>query len=90
MKPVWSFSSIKTFEQCPKKYYHLKVARDHREEETEHMRYGTEFHKAAEDYVKGETDALDPRFSFAQQVLDEIRAMPGKNTASWPWGSPPT
>jgi len=26
--PAWSFSSIKTFEQCPKKFYHLKVAKD--------------------------------------------------------------
>ena len=24
----WSFSSLKTFQQCPKKYYHTKVAKD--------------------------------------------------------------
>ena len=28
MSTAWSYSSIKTFEQCPKKYYHLKVLKD--------------------------------------------------------------
>ena len=25
---AWSYSSIKTFDQCPKKYFHLKIAKD--------------------------------------------------------------
>ena len=53
--PAWSFSSIKTFEQCPKKYYHLKVAKDFKEQETEAMHYGTRFHEAAEFYIKDGT-----------------------------------
>ena len=44
----WSFSKIKSFEQCPKKFYHLKVARDYKEPETEAMLYGTAVHLAAD------------------------------------------
>ena len=62
-KPAWSFSSIKTFDQCPKKYYHLKVAKDYEEDfNTEAILYGNEFHTAAELYVRGDAEELDPRF----------------------------
>jgi hypothetical protein len=77
--PSWSFSSIKTFIQCPKKYYHLKVKKDYEENfATEAILYGNEFHKAAEDYVKGTVETLDPRFKYAGEVLDKLKAMPGQ------------
>ena len=34
----WSFSRIKAFEQCPKQFYHIKIAKDYVEEETHAMR----------------------------------------------------
>ena len=36
-KPAWSFSSLKTFDQCPKKYYHLRVAKDYKESDSAAM-----------------------------------------------------
>ena len=48
----WSFSRIKAFEQCPKKFYHLKIAKNYREPETEAMHYGTIVHEAAEKYIR--------------------------------------
>ena len=48
----WSYSSIKTFQQCPKKYYHLKIAKDVKDEGSEATIYGQELHKAAEDFIK--------------------------------------
>ena len=54
IKP-WSFSRIKAFQQCPKKFYHLKIAKDYSEPETEAMSYGTAFHLAAEEYVRDGT-----------------------------------
>lgn len=77
-KTAWSYSSLKTFEQCPKKYYHLKVVRDYEEDfNTEAMRYGNEYHMAAEQYVSGLVDELDPRFDYSQDVLDKLRGMSG-------------
>ena len=78
-KPAWSFSSIKTFDQCPKKYYHLKVAKDYEENfETEAILYGNEFHKAAEEYVSGVVDSLDPRFEYAENALNRLKDMKGE------------
>jgi hypothetical protein len=60
-KPAWSFSSIKTFDQCPKKYYHIKVAKDYEEDfNTEAILYGNEFHKAAEEYIGEVVDKARP------------------------------
>ena len=78
-KPTWSFSSLKTFDQCPKKYYHTKVAKDYEENfKTEAILYGNEFHTAAEKYVSGEVEELDPRFSFTQAALDKLKGMKGE------------
>ena len=38
MKPItWSYSNLSLFQQCPKKYYHLRVAKDFKEPESEAM-----------------------------------------------------
>lgn len=75
--PTWSFSGIKLFEQCPRKYYHLKVKKDFSEPPTEATRYGEEFHEAAEFYVSGQAD-LPKRFEFAREALDKLIGMPGE------------
>lgn len=86
-KPTWSFSSIKTFDQCPKKYYHLKVAKDYEEDfNTEAILYGNEFHKAAEEYVRGDVNELDPRFSYALTALDKLKQMPGEKYCEYKMG----
>jgi hypothetical protein len=86
-KPTWSFSSIKTFDQCPKKYYHLKVKKDYAENfETEAILYGNEFHKAAEEYIAGTVGVLDPRFDFAQGVLDKLKTTNGEKLCEYKMG----
>jgi len=78
-KPAWSFSSIKTFDQCPKKYYHLKVAKDYKEDfNTDAILYGNEFHTAAELYIRGDVEELDPRFDYAKSALDKLKGMKGE------------
>jgi CRISPR/Cas system-associated exonuclease Cas4 (RecB family) len=72
----WSYSSIKLFGQCPKKYYHLKVAKDFTEPITDKLTYGSEFHAAAERFVK-EDIPLPERFSFAKRALEKLRSMRG-------------
>tara|TARA_R100000995_G_scaffold47082_2_gene22319 strand:+ start:10648 stop:11325 length:678 start_codon:yes stop_codon:yes gene_type:complete len=85
-KPAWSFSSLKSFEQCPKKYHHLKVLKDYKESQSEAMSYGNEFHKAAEDYVSKVVPELDPRFSYAQSMLDKLSAMDGEKLCEYRMG----
>jgi ATP-dependent exoDNAse (exonuclease V) beta subunit len=73
---AWSYSSIKTFDQCPKKYYHLKVAKDVKDSGSEATMYGQALHSAAEYYVKGEKE-LDAKFDFMRPLLDRLRAVEG-------------
>jgi RecB family exonuclease len=72
----WSFSKIKAFEQCPKRFYHEKILKEFPFTETEATRYGTEFHLAAEEYIR-DGKPLPERFSYAQDMLDALNKKPG-------------
>jgi hypothetical protein len=77
MSLVWSYSSIKTFSQCPKKYFHLRVVKDVKDEGSDATRYGQELHAAAEKYIKDD-DPIPPKFSFIKAVLDSVKNIPGQ------------
>jgi RecB family exonuclease len=83
--PTWSFSGIKLFEQCPRKYYHLKVKKDYKEPPTDATRYGEEFHEAAEFYVSDKAE-LPKRFDFAKAALDKLKALPGDKLCEYEMG----
>lgn len=73
--PTWSYSSLKTFQQCPRKYYHIKVAKDIADSQHKAALYGQEFHTAAEVSIRDGTP-LDPRFAYAAPLitaLDDIK-----------------
>ena len=82
---VWSYSSLSLFQQCPRKYYHLRVVKDIKEPESEQMRYGLELHKAAEDYIKSDTP-LPEHFAFMQPVLEKLKALPGEKHCEYKMG----
>jgi hypothetical protein len=83
--PPWSFSSIKSFDQCPKKFYHLKVVKDYKEPLTDAITYGSEFHKAAELYIK-EGTPLPPQFNYAKGALDNLNQLPGEKLCEYEMG----
>ena len=47
-RPAWSFSRLKNFEQCPKKFWHTMIEKDIVEPENDTLRYGKRIHKALE------------------------------------------
>lgn len=73
---AWSYSRMKGFETCPKQYYHVTVRKEYPFQETDATRYGTAFHKAAEDFMRDGTPVPE-RFAFAQPILDALAAKPG-------------
>ena len=84
--PAWSFSSLKTFDQCPKKFYHLKVVKDFQEDQNaEHLIYGTRFHEAAEFYIRDDKP-LPPEFNYAKASLDKLKAMDGEKLCEYEMG----
>mgnify|MGYP001560301867 FL=1 len=76
MSTAWSYSSIKTFEQCPKKYYHLKVLKDIKDSGSQATIYGQEVHQAAEDYVKDGTP-IPEKFAYIRKVVERIAKQEG-------------
>jgi len=81
----WSFSKIKSFEQCPKKFYHLKVAKDYKEPETEAMLYGTAVHEAAEEYIR-DGKPLPPEYDYIKAPLDSLNMKQGNKLCEYEMG----
>jgi hypothetical protein len=76
MNFTWSFSSLKDYVNCPKQYQEIKVLKRYVKYPTEQMRYGTEVHKACEDYV-AEGKPLAENYKRFQPVLDSLVEIPG-------------
>ena len=81
----WSFSRIKSFEQCPKKFYHLKIAKDYSESETEAMLYGTVAHEAAELYIR-DGKPLPEAFKYMEPTLKVLSEMQGEKLCEYEMG----
>jgi len=76
MNFTWSYSSLKDYVNCPKQYQELKVLKRFEKKQTEQMLYGTEAHKACEDYV-GKDVPLAKNYQRFQDVLDSLKSIPG-------------
>tara|TARA_R110000868_G_scaffold202225_2_gene449795 strand:+ start:828 stop:1499 length:672 start_codon:yes stop_codon:yes gene_type:complete len=73
---AWSYSSLNTFKQCPKKYYHLKVAKDVKDTGSTATVYGQEVHTAAEEFIRDGTP-VPKKFSFMNPVLQSLSNIGG-------------
>lgn len=83
--PPWSYSSLKTFETCPRKYQAEKVTKEVPYQETEATIYGTELHKAAEDFIKDGTP-IPERFAFVRPYVEKLASYPGVKYAEMKLG----
>lgn len=78
---VYSYSSIKMYKTCPKKYFHLYEVKDTKDTNSFEADFGSMAHKRLEEYVRGvpedqitkPTVALED-LKFCTQVVDTIRA----------------
>jgi len=78
MKPItWSYSSLALYQQCPKKYYHLKVAKDIKEELGEAIIFGNEIHKIAEEYVSKDKP-IPEKYRGIEPALKALKDMEGE------------
>lgn len=73
---TWSFSALKTFETCPRKYHAEKVEKLYPFEDTEQTLYGKEVHLAAEKYIRDGTPLPKGMEKF-QKPLDSLNKIPG-------------
>ena len=82
---AWSFSALKTFQSCPKKYYHLKVLKDVKEQPSEIMLYGIDAHKAAELYIANNQE-LPGKYEFMRKQLDKLKELDGEKHCEFKFG----
>lgn len=85
IKYTWSYSSMSTFKQCPRKYHRIKVVKDIKESETEATLYGTEVHKAAEEYIRDGTP-IPAKFEFIKPYLDILNNIEGAKLCEYRMG----
>lgn len=72
----WSYSQLKNFEVCPKRYLHYNVLKDVVEPETDQLREGNRLHKVFEERLKGVPLPLG--YGQYEGLLSKIIAAPGE------------
>lgn len=77
MTITWSFSGLKTFQQCPRKYFHLKEAKDVVDKPHESALYGSAVHKAAEDHIRDGVP-VPKKYGYMEPILDALKNIPGE------------
>lgn len=73
---AWSYSKIKNYETCPKRYWHYDVSKDVKEPEGEALQYGNAVHAALAAALLG--DPLPNHFKNLQSWVDRITTREGK------------
>jgi hypothetical protein len=76
MSIAWSFSSLKTFQQCPRKYYRTKVVKDIKEPDTQATLYGKSVHTAAEEFIRDGTP-IPEQYAYVRPMMENIKKIEG-------------
>lgn len=75
---TWSYSNLSLYQQCPKKYFHLKVAKDVKEPPSDALTFGNEIHKIAQEYIENDKPIPEKFQREMQAPLDRLKAIPGQ------------
>ena len=73
---AWSYSQLKNFETCQRRYYHYQVAKDVTEPETSELRAGNDLHEAFDKRLRG--IPLPLGYGQFEVMLAKILAAPGE------------
>ena len=70
----WSFSGLKQYVNCPHQFHQVKILKKYEVRVSEQMQFGTDVHKALEDYARDGTPlpAFYEKFKSPVDVLLEI------------------
>ena len=74
---TWSYSSLKEYHQCPRKYHEIRVLKNYSTKDTQATIYGKEVHKALEDYVRDGVE-LAKNYQRFKPFVDKLLAIPGE------------
>lgn len=71
-----SYSSVKDFENCRRKYHEVRILKKFKQSDTDATLYGTEVHKAFEDHIMSGVP-IPEKFSQFQRYIDPLKAIRG-------------
>jgi hypothetical protein len=71
-----SYSSVKDYEGCARRYHEVRILKKFKSKDTEATLYGTAVHKAFEDYIKDGTP-LPANFAHYKPFVEPLAAHPG-------------
>jgi len=74
---TWSYSSLKQYQNCPKQYYEIRVAKNYTVKENQAMLYGKEVHTALEEYVR-DGKPLAKNYLRFKPVVDSLINIDGE------------
>ena len=78
MSITWSYSNLSLYQQCPKKYYHLRIAKDIKEAPSDAIAFGNKIHKIAQEYVESDKPIPAEYVNAMQAPLDKLKSMQGQ------------
>jgi hypothetical protein len=78
--PAWTYSQLDNFETCPKKFYHIRVAKDVVDPPNEHSKWGERVHTALEHRVL-EGTPLPEGMQQWDEIANKIMQLPGEKLA---------
>ena len=82
----YSYSKVKAYEQCAFRYYKEKVLKLYpREPDSEAAIYGSQFHEAAEFYIR-DGKPMPPKFQQFVPILDALNRIKGKKLCEYQMG----
>lgn len=81
----WSFSRLKSFEQCPRQFYYEKVLKQYPVKETEAMRYGTAVHEAAEFFIRDGVE-VPTKYGYIIPLLQKLQQFDGEKLCEYEMG----
>ena len=74
---TWSFSSLKEYINCPKKYQEVRILKNYSFIDTPQTIYGKEVHEALELYVR-DNKPLAKNYLRFKKMVDTLVAIPGE------------
>ena len=74
---TWSYSRLKNFETCPKRHFHVDIAKDVKEDESEQLKWGDLVHKSAAKHLGAGTKLPPGVDKVLRPWCERLRSTPG-------------
>src|ERR1700751_254121 len=72
-----SYSKLKSFEDCPRRYYETSVLKNYKEDKSELQAWGDAVHQAMAKALRGDAP-LPAMFHIYQKWIDKVQRMGGE------------